>query len=262
MSETLLESVWASEMYSANLSTLATSGTASLPGLAIRLGVEAINNPSAAWSATTALTTTPTSANSGDWDIDGTSKTNMLWWIATRPTPTAPSTALTTTTLSASPNATAAVGATVTLTASVNPAVAGTMYFYAGATNIGSGAVSGGTATLNISTLVVGSYTLDRQFRTEQPVQLLRFDLAGSQLYDHQQRCAGCYRHDYRLKRLAEFDYYGRQCRNAYRHRLTGSGRQHDILRRYEHHRYRDCQQRYRHGYHDDAGCRRSLAQS
>ena len=69
----------------------------------------------------------------------------------------------TTTALACTPT-TASFGQSVTCTATITPqyggTVTGTVTFYNGATSIGTGMVSGTTATLNISTLPVGSDSL------------------------------------------------------------------------------------------------------
>jgi hypothetical protein len=72
----------------------------------------------------------------------------------------------TTTALAVSPANTAAQFSTVSLTATVSPtAAAGTVQFSDGATALGSPvAVSGGTATLNTSTLSVGSHSFTATF--------------------------------------------------------------------------------------------------
>ena len=71
----------------------------------------------------------------------------------------APSTASTTTVLSASPNP-ASITQTVTLTATVSPSAAtGTVAFYDGTTSLGSATLSGGVATLSTQ-FAFGSHTL------------------------------------------------------------------------------------------------------
>jgi hypothetical protein len=54
---------------------------------------------------------------------------------------------------------------TVTLTASITPATAaGTVVFYDGATQLGSAALSGGSAQLTTTQLAVGSHTLSAAY--------------------------------------------------------------------------------------------------
>jgi len=66
----------------------------------------------------------------------------------------------TTTLLSSSPNP-SILGQSVTLTATVSPATAtGTVTFYRGSTSMGTGNLSGGVATLPVSTLSLGAHSL------------------------------------------------------------------------------------------------------
>jgi hypothetical protein len=70
----------------------------------------------------------------------------------------------TTTTLASSPNP-SNHGQTVTLTATVSPSTAtGTVTFYNQSTALGTGVLSGGAATLPISTLVVGTFFLSATY--------------------------------------------------------------------------------------------------
>jgi hypothetical protein len=71
----------------------------------------------------------------------------------------------TTTTLGASPSSPAAFGAAVTFTATVSPAVSGTMQFKDGSTALGAPqAISAGQATLSSSTLSMGSHVVTADF--------------------------------------------------------------------------------------------------
>ena len=73
--------------------------------------------------------------------------------------------AATTTTLAANPSSPAAFGAAVTFTATVSPAVGGTIQFEDGSTALGTPqTVSGGQATLSSSTLAVGSHSVTALF--------------------------------------------------------------------------------------------------
>ena len=85
--------------------------------------------------------------------------------IAYQPLPAA----ATTTSLSASPAGTATQGASVGLTATVSPAAAGTVEFFAGAASLGSSAVSAGAATLPVGTLAVGTHQLTATFTPSDP---------------------------------------------------------------------------------------------
>ena len=70
----------------------------------------------------------------------------------------------TVTTLTPSPNP-STFGASVALTAAVSPSSAtGTVTFFDGATSLGTGSLSGGTATLNIATLSVGAHSLTASY--------------------------------------------------------------------------------------------------
>ncbi len=64
--------------------------------------------------------------------------------------------ATTTTTLAATPGGSAAVGGSVALKATVAPAGPGAVEFFDGTTSLGTASVSGGIATLNVSTLGAG----------------------------------------------------------------------------------------------------------
>ncbi len=83
--------------------------------------------------------------------------------------PPAPVAQPTTTSLQASPNGTAAALASVTLTATVAPAAAGSVTFSDGATVLGSAAVAGGTATLSTTALAVGTRSLTATFTPSDP---------------------------------------------------------------------------------------------
>jgi hypothetical protein len=63
-------------------------------------------------------------------------------------------------TLTATPNGSAAVGANVTLTATVQSGVAGVVEFRAGSTVLGRSTIAGGTASLTTSGLAMGTYQL------------------------------------------------------------------------------------------------------
>ena len=82
----------------------------------------------------------------------------------------------TTTTISASPPATAVAGATVTLSATVSPAAAGTVQFQdvsaATPVNVGAAATvsAGGTASVTTTTLSVGAHSLRASFTPANPV--------------------------------------------------------------------------------------------
>ncbi len=115
-----------------------------------------------AMHAVIAPTAAYTELQTADLD-DGATRTNSLYWGATR---TASSGATSTsTTLSANPSSSAAQGATVTLTATISPSGAtGSVTFKDGATTIGTGTVSGGTASTTTSSLSLGAHTLTAVF--------------------------------------------------------------------------------------------------
>ena len=157
----LLSSAYVAEMYPVRLQPKETTATATTPGgwLGNTLATKAIINPNAAY---TAISNTPT----GDpeyIDKQGASKTNFLWWAAVQNTST-PAPTATTATLAVSPTSTAASGANVTLTATISPAVAGTVYFYDTGIQVGSTVVSGSTAALSLTTLQSGSRSLTATF--------------------------------------------------------------------------------------------------
>lgn len=80
------------------------------------------------------------------------------------------STTATATTLTASPSGTVAQGDTVTLSAGVTPAVAGTVQFLDQGAALGAPvAVSGGSAALSISTLTPGQHVLTADFSPSPP---------------------------------------------------------------------------------------------
>jgi len=94
---------------------------------------------------------------------DGASRTNSLYWGATRIAGSGATT--TSTALSANPASSSAAGASVTLTATVLPSLAsGSITFKDGATTLGSATVSGGTASLSTSSLAQGSHALTAVF--------------------------------------------------------------------------------------------------
>lgn len=70
----------------------------------------------------------------------------------------------TSTTLAVSPAATSVEGAEVTLTATVSPAAAGTVAFFAAGTALGSASLDAGTAVLTTSSLPVGTPALAAAF--------------------------------------------------------------------------------------------------
>src|SRR5205823_2903648 len=70
----------------------------------------------------------------------------------------------TTVTFSVDPNP-AILGQPVTITATVSPGAAtGTVTFYDGATQLGTGTLSGGKATYTTSTLALGSHTIKASY--------------------------------------------------------------------------------------------------
>lgn len=70
----------------------------------------------------------------------------------------------TTTSLSASPSSPQLLGASVTLTATVTSGATGTVTFYNGVTSLGTGSLSGTTATLSTSALPVGTNSLTASY--------------------------------------------------------------------------------------------------
>jgi hypothetical protein len=83
-------------------------------------------------------------------------------WTVVYPTPT---TTPTTTTLTTTPGSPQVAGTSVTLSATVSPAVSGTVQFEDGVNNIGSPVtVSGGAASIATTTLSVGSHSLHAVF--------------------------------------------------------------------------------------------------
>ncbi|UTT59770.1 HtaA domain-containing protein [Cellulosimicrobium cellulans] len=84
------------------------------------------------------------------------------------PEPVAPAQA-TTTTLVAAPAGTSAAGASVTLTATVAPAAAGTVEFRDGGTALGTGPVADGVARLETTALAPGSHQLSAAFTPTDP---------------------------------------------------------------------------------------------
>lgn len=79
-------------------------------------------------------------------------------------TPAAPEPVTTITSLAASPVAESQVGASVTLTATVTPAAAGTVEFFDGESSLGSSTVASGAASISTSSLTVGSHSLTAAF--------------------------------------------------------------------------------------------------
>lgn len=157
----LLLKPYVQEMYPVRLDNKDTVGTATTPGgwLGTTLAIQSIIDPNTAFTAIQGVST-------GDpeyIDKQGASKTNLLWWAAVQDSATAAPTT-TTTSLSASPASSAASGATITLTATVSPAAAGTMTFFDSATQIGSSPVSGSTGSISLSNLSTGSHSLTATF--------------------------------------------------------------------------------------------------
>ena len=90
-------------------------------------------------------------------------------WTQVYPAPVAGPTA-TTTTLAVSPASPQVSGTSVTLTATVAPAAAGTVQFKDGASNVGSPVtVAAGTASTTTSTLTVGTHSLTALFTPTNP---------------------------------------------------------------------------------------------
>lgn len=79
----------------------------------------------------------------------------------------APVAASTTTTLTASPEATAEVGTAVTFIASVAPEAEGSVVFSNGSTSLGESAVANGSATLTAAALPAGQYSVTASFVPE-----------------------------------------------------------------------------------------------
>ncbi len=161
-SHELLPKTWMQETYPANIADNATTGTATTPGgwLGYTYAAHAIIDPDAAFTQINGISIT----NDNQYlDAFGASKTNLLYWSATQGAGGSAPTS-TTTSLSVSPATTAVQGATVTLTATVSPSAAGTVTFKDGLTAIGSGSVSGSTASMTTSSLSVGSHSLTATF--------------------------------------------------------------------------------------------------
>lgn len=160
-SHELLPKTWMQETYPAVLADNASTSTAYAPGgwLGYTYAAQALVDPSAAFTNINALAIT---GDNQYIDKFGASKTNLLWWSAVQGTTT--STVSTTTTLSVSPSNSAAPGATVTLSASVNPAVAGSIVFKDGTTTINTVQTSGGTASTTTSSLAQGAHALTATF--------------------------------------------------------------------------------------------------
>jgi hypothetical protein len=86
----------------------------------------------------------------------------------------------TTTTLSASPATTAMAGSSVTFTAAVSPAAAGSVQFVDGSTPLGSPkAVAAGLAALTTTALAAGSHTLSAVFTPSDPTAFAGSTSAG-----------------------------------------------------------------------------------
>ncbi len=162
VSHELLPKTWMQEAYPTNIADNATTGTATTPGgwLGYTYAAHAIIDPDAAFTQINSMTIT----NDNQYlDAFGASKTNLLYWSATQgASGSAP--ASTTTTLSVSPSSTAVQGATVTLTATISPSAAGIVTFKDGLTTIGTGTISGSTASMTTSSLSVGSHSLTATF--------------------------------------------------------------------------------------------------
>ncbi|MEJ7764786.1 MAG: Ig-like domain-containing protein [Acidimicrobiales bacterium] len=117
-------------------------------GIACTLGAPSATQLDKYWSAVMTITADP--ADTGPAKIR---------WVVTAAAPT------TTTTLSVSPATSAALGAQVTMTATVAPASAvGSVTFKDGTSAIGTMALTNGTATLKKSDLAAGSHSLAASF--------------------------------------------------------------------------------------------------
>lgn len=161
-SHELLPKTWMQETYPAIIADNATTGTAHTPGgwLGYTYAAQAIIDPDAAFAKINAMTIT----NDNQYlDAFGASKTNLLYWSATQGASGAAPTS-TTTSLAVSPSSSAAVGATVTLTATISPSAAGSVTFRDGVTIIGTGTVSGSTASMTTASLASGAHSLTATF--------------------------------------------------------------------------------------------------
>ena len=124
--------------------------------------VPTVTGQTASFSAVAAALTTDGAAAFAGFYPAGTALDPLSFSI---PFEAAPVAVATTTTLAASPTATAAAGDSVTLTATVGPAAAGTVVFSDGSTAIGSPVVvRAGVASLATSSLVVGNHSITAVF--------------------------------------------------------------------------------------------------
>lgn len=162
-SHELLPKSWMAETYPARLASVDTTSTAYTPGgwLGYTYASQAIIDPDSAYSNISDLAITN---NNQYIDQFGASKTNLLWWSAVQGTVTAPTQTATTTTLIVSPSGESQVGATITLTATITPAISGGVVFQDGLSTIGNGVVTNGSAAITINTLAVGSHNLSAVF--------------------------------------------------------------------------------------------------
>lgn len=166
-----MDTTWVTRSYpmaSVNIPIAATDNPQDTGWNSLMYGMHAVIDPAAGYTEALSMPLTQIS-NTADTqygpDIDnGHTKTNALYWAATR-TADSGGAATTTTTLSATPATLAAQGATVTLTATVTPSTAtGTVSFKNGSTTLGAATVTSGIASMTTSSLTAGSYSLTAQF--------------------------------------------------------------------------------------------------
>jgi hypothetical protein len=131
--------------------SIAPTGTVIFSSGSTTLGTVAISGGVASFSTSALAAGSPTitASYSGDGSSDTSSST--LAQTINKVTPAL--------SLSSSHNP-ASVGETVTLTATMDSSIAGTVTFTEGATVLGTGTLSNGTAVMNVSSLAVGSHTL------------------------------------------------------------------------------------------------------
>lgn len=160
-SHELLPKTWMQEAYPAILADNATTGSAFAPGgwLGYTYAAQALVDANAAFANISAL---QIMGDNQYIDKYGASKTNLLWWSAVQGSTSAATS--TSTSLGVSPSSPANLGASVTLTATVSPAVAGAVVFRDGATVLDTIGVSGGSSSLVLSTLLAGSHSLTATF--------------------------------------------------------------------------------------------------
>ncbi len=172
ITEEYMDATWATRSYpmaSVEIPVAPTANPQDTGWNQVIYSLHAVVNPTAGYTEAQSLTVEQIPDYTGfvqyGRNIDnGQTKTNALFWASTR-VASGGGAAATTTTLTASPVSSAASGASVTLTATVAASAApGSVTFKDGATTIGSGAVSGGTASMTSSALATGAHSLTAVF--------------------------------------------------------------------------------------------------